>query len=276
MLCRFHVWQAPAQFTHLAANAASSSAAFLCGPARDRKTAPNEIAAATDARPHVRLPPGRAARRRDPRDCCGARAGCASSARGRLRSAAARARRRGAGVLASASADLRALLVDRRSGLKPGFMISPSVDGQAPTMLAALYGAHVVRGSGSYTGVRAVRGVHQAIVKDGISPASRRTGRADRGSSSSRARSSPRRSVGKAVVPIAYAAKPGVDAEDLGQVRASRRRSPRSASRSASRIFRRRRLDDEQMAAAQRELERRMLRNVSGQLRLLSTNRSVR
>jgi lysophospholipid acyltransferase (LPLAT)-like uncharacterized protein len=37
-------------------------------------------------------------------------------------------------------------------------------------MLALLYGAHVVRGSGSYTGVRAVRGVHQAIVKDLISP----------------------------------------------------------------------------------------------------------
>lgn len=56
-------------------------------------------------------------------------------------------------------------------GLKPGFMISPSVDGEAPSMLAKLYGAHVVRGSGSYTGVRAVRGVHQAIAKELISPA---------------------------------------------------------------------------------------------------------
>jgi lysophospholipid acyltransferase (LPLAT)-like uncharacterized protein len=62
-------------------------------------------------------------------------------------------------------------VVDRRAGLKPGFMISPSVDGQAPTMLAQMYGAHVVRGSGSYTGFRAVRGVHQAIVKEKISPA---------------------------------------------------------------------------------------------------------
>jgi len=61
-------------------------------------------------------------------------------------------------------------IADRRAELKTGFMISPSVDGQAPTMLAGLYGAHVVRGSGSYTGMRAVRGVYQAIVKDGISP----------------------------------------------------------------------------------------------------------
>lgn len=93
------------------------------------------------------------------------------------------------------------------AGLKPGFMISPSVDGQAPTMLATMYGAHVIRGSGSYTGVRAVRGVHQAIVKDGISPAITPDG--PRG---------PRfvmkpgaifiaQMAGKPVVPIAFAAK---------------------------------------------------------------------
>lgn len=57
----------------------------------------------------------------------------------------------------------------QRHGIKPGFMISPSVDGEAPTWLAQRYGAHVVRGSGSYTGVRAVRGVYQALVKDKIS-----------------------------------------------------------------------------------------------------------
>lgn len=38
-------------------------------------------------------------------------------------------------------------------------------------MLALSYGAHVVRGSGTYTGLRAVRGAHLAIAKDGISPA---------------------------------------------------------------------------------------------------------
>jgi lysophospholipid acyltransferase (LPLAT)-like uncharacterized protein len=64
----------------------------------------------------------------------------------------------------------RYVVVRKRHGIKPGFMISPSVDGEAPTRLAQRYGAHVVRGSGSYTGVRAVRGVYQAIVKDKISP----------------------------------------------------------------------------------------------------------
>src|SRR5689334_19660512 len=45
----------------------------------------------------------------------------------------------------------RFICSNKIKGMKPGFMISPSVDGQAPTMLAELYGAHVVRGSGSYT-----------------------------------------------------------------------------------------------------------------------------
>lgn len=63
----------------------------------------------------------------------------------------------------------RYIVARERHGAKPGFMISPSVDGEAPTMLAQRYGAHVVRGSGTYTGVRAVRGVYQAIVKDKIS-----------------------------------------------------------------------------------------------------------
>ena len=63
----------------------------------------------------------------------------------------------------------RYVVTRKRHGMKPGFMISPSVDGEAPTQLAQRYGAHVVRGSGSYTGVRAVRGVYQAIVKEHIS-----------------------------------------------------------------------------------------------------------
>lgn len=99
-------------------------------------------------------------------------------------------------------------VADRRSGLKPGFMISPSVDGQAPAMLAELYGAHVVRGSGSYTGLRAVRGVHQAIVKDGISPAITPDGpRGPRFKFKPGAIFAAQIS-GKAVVPIAYAARP--------------------------------------------------------------------
>jgi lysophospholipid acyltransferase (LPLAT)-like uncharacterized protein len=93
-------------------------------------------------------------------------------------------------------------------GMKPGFMISPSVDGEAPTMLAKFYGCHVVRGSGSYTGVRAVRGVHNAIVKEGISPAITPDG--PRGP---RFKLKPgaifaAQITGRPVVPIAYAARP--------------------------------------------------------------------
>lgn len=102
----------------------------------------------------------------------------------------------------------RFLVSDRIPGYKPGFMISPSVDGEAPTMLAHSYGAHVVRGSGSYTGMRAVRGVHQAIVKDGISAAVTPDG--PRGP---RFKFKPgalfvARIAGRPVVPIAYAARP--------------------------------------------------------------------
>lgn len=55
-------------------------------------------------------------------------------------------------------------------GLRPGFMISPSVDGEAPTMLAQWYGAQVVRGSSTYTGARAVRHLYKAIAREKLSP----------------------------------------------------------------------------------------------------------
>lgn len=54
--------------------------------------------------------------------------------------------------------------------LRPGFMISPSVDGEAPTLLAQWYGAQVIRGSGTYTGARAVRHLYKAIVREKLSP----------------------------------------------------------------------------------------------------------
>ena len=149
-------------------------------------------------------------------------------------------------------------VVDRRSGLKPGFMISPSVDGQAPTMLAALYGAHVVRGSGSYTGVRAVRGVYQAIVKDGISP-----GITPDGPRGPRFQFKPgaiftAQISGKAVVPVAFAAKPAWILRTWDKFVLP----PPFAKVSIAigePYFPPKKMDDEQMAAAQRELERRML-----------------
>jgi len=145
----------------------------------------------------------------------------------------------------------------RIAGLKPGFMISPSVDGQAPTMLAQLYGAHVVRGSGSYTGVRAVRGVHQAIVKDSISPAITPDGpRGPRFVMKAGAIFTAQIS-GKAVVPIAYAARPAkllrtwdkfVIPLPFARLRIAIGEPYYPPSE----------MSDEEMAAAQREVERRL------------------
>jgi len=149
-------------------------------------------------------------------------------------------------------------IADRRAELKTGFMISPSVDGQAPTMLAELYGAHVVRGSGSYTGMRAVRGVYQAIVKDGISP-----GITPDGPRGPRFKFKPgaiftAQISRKAVVPIAYAAKPAWILRTWDKFVIP---SPfaKVVIAIGEPFFPPEKLDDEQMAAAQRELERRML-----------------
>jgi lysophospholipid acyltransferase (LPLAT)-like uncharacterized protein len=151
----------------------------------------------------------------------------------------------------------RFIVAGRIEGLKPGFMISPSVDGQAPTMLAELYGAHVVRGSGSYTGVRAVRGVHQAIVKEGVSPAITPDG--PRG---------PRfvmkpgavftgQMTGKPVVPLAYAAKPAWMLKTWDKFIIP---SPfaRLSIAIGEPYFAPAELDEAGMEAAQRELERRL------------------
>lgn len=148
-------------------------------------------------------------------------------------------------------------VVDRRSGLKPGFMISPSVDGQAPTMLAGLYNAHVVRGSGSYTGVRAVRGVYQAIVKDGISP-----GITPDGPRGPRFEFKPgaiftAQISRKAVVPVAYAAKPAwiLRTWDKFVIPAP---FAKVSIAIGEPYFPPQKMDDAQMAEAQRELERRL------------------
>jgi lysophospholipid acyltransferase (LPLAT)-like uncharacterized protein len=147
---------------------------------------------------------------------------------------------------------------DRRAGLKTGFMISPSVDGQAPTMLAELYGAHVVRGSGSYTGMRAVRGVYQAIVRDGISP-----GITPDGPRGPRFKFKPgaiftAQISGKAVVPIAYAAKPAWILKTWDKFVI-----PPPFAKVAIAVgepyFPPKKMSDQEMEIAQRELERRML-----------------
>ena len=66
---------------------------------------------------------------------------------------------------------VRALLDLRDQGVKLGFLISPSVDGEIGAMLVRSMGATAIRGSSTYTGARALRDYYQALVKDGLSPA---------------------------------------------------------------------------------------------------------
>jgi lysophospholipid acyltransferase (LPLAT)-like uncharacterized protein len=66
---------------------------------------------------------------------------------------------------------VRALLDLRSDGLKLGFLISPSVDGAAPSMLVQRIGGHVIRGSSTHTGARALRDYYETIVKQEVSPA---------------------------------------------------------------------------------------------------------
>jgi len=66
---------------------------------------------------------------------------------------------------------VKGLLDLKPEGLKLGFLISPSVDGAAPSMLVQKIGGHVIRGSSSHTGARALRDFYETIVKQEISPA---------------------------------------------------------------------------------------------------------
>jgi lysophospholipid acyltransferase (LPLAT)-like uncharacterized protein len=63
------------------------------------------------------------------------------------------------------------LLEQRRAGLKLGFLISPSVDGEIGAMVVRNLGGEVIRGSSSHTGARALRDYYQALAHDGVSPA---------------------------------------------------------------------------------------------------------
>jgi lysophospholipid acyltransferase (LPLAT)-like uncharacterized protein len=64
----------------------------------------------------------------------------------------------------------RYLLLQMPRGLKLGFLVSPSVDGEVPSMIATRLGAHVIRGSSTHTGARALRDYYQLLVKDQVSP----------------------------------------------------------------------------------------------------------
>jgi lysophospholipid acyltransferase (LPLAT)-like uncharacterized protein len=62
------------------------------------------------------------------------------------------------------------LLEQRERGLSPGWLISPSVDGELGAMLVRRVGGAVIRGSSTHTGARALRDYYHALVKEGISP----------------------------------------------------------------------------------------------------------
>jgi len=66
---------------------------------------------------------------------------------------------------------VKQLLELRRAGVKLGFLISPSVDGELGAMLVRRMGAEVIRGSSTHTGARALRDYYQALVQEEISPA---------------------------------------------------------------------------------------------------------
>ena len=66
---------------------------------------------------------------------------------------------------------IKYLLGQRGAGVKLGFLISPSVDGELGAMLARRIGAEVIRGSSSHTGARALRDYYQALSHDNVSPA---------------------------------------------------------------------------------------------------------
>ncbi len=66
---------------------------------------------------------------------------------------------------------VRQLLELRTAGVKLGFLISPSVDGELGAMIVRSLGGEVIRGSSSYTGARALRDYYQALSQQGISPA---------------------------------------------------------------------------------------------------------
>jgi lysophospholipid acyltransferase (LPLAT)-like uncharacterized protein len=66
---------------------------------------------------------------------------------------------------------VKLLLEQRAAGLKLGFLISPSVDGEIGAMLVRRLGGVAIRGSSSYTGARALRDYYQALKLEGLSPA---------------------------------------------------------------------------------------------------------
>ena len=62
------------------------------------------------------------------------------------------------------------LVEQKARGLTPGWLISPSVDGELGAMMVRRFGATVIRGSSTHTGARALRDYYQALTHDDVSP----------------------------------------------------------------------------------------------------------
>jgi lysophospholipid acyltransferase (LPLAT)-like uncharacterized protein len=62
------------------------------------------------------------------------------------------------------------LLQQMPRGLRLGFLVSPSVDGEIPAAIAARLGAVVIRGSSTRTGAKALRDYYQLLTQDNVSP----------------------------------------------------------------------------------------------------------
>jgi lysophospholipid acyltransferase (LPLAT)-like uncharacterized protein len=54
-------------------------------------------------------------------------------------------------------------------GLRAGWLVSPSFDGEVPARIAKRWGVHVIRGSATRTGVRALRELQKSVVKEKVS-----------------------------------------------------------------------------------------------------------
>ncbi len=57
-----------------------------------------------------------------------------------------------------------------KRGLKVGFLISPSVDGEIPAQIIQGWGMTAIRGSSTRTGAKALRDMYNTIVNDKVSP----------------------------------------------------------------------------------------------------------
>lgn len=64
----------------------------------------------------------------------------------------------------------RYLLDQKARGLKVGWLISPSVDGEIGVIIVKRLGGDVIRGSSTHTGARALRDYYQGLMQEKISP----------------------------------------------------------------------------------------------------------